>query len=121
MRAVTRRFGEDGAFHETRTPPLQPSRVRGGRISPFSSSGGSPPPVSCAGRSSFCDRDELRSQALVAFRNEFGTDAATVSGGNPQKNARILIATYQTLDVDTDAAAGMFLVTPPPRTTSATS
>src|SRR5881628_3837371 len=58
-----------------------------------------------------CDRDELRSQALMAFQNEFGADAAAVSGGNPQKNARILIATYQTLDVDTDEAAASFLVT----------
>jgi len=57
-----------------------------------------------------CDRDELRSQALMAFQNEFGADAAAVSGGNPQKNARILIATYQTLDVDTDEAAASFLV-----------
>lgn len=57
-----------------------------------------------------CDRDELRNQALTAFQNEFGADAAAVSGGNPQKNARILIATYQTLDVDTDEAAATFLV-----------
>ena len=58
-----------------------------------------------------CDRDELRSQALTAFQNEFGADAAAVSGGNPQMNARILIATYQTLDVDTDEAAASFLMT----------
>jgi type I restriction enzyme R subunit len=57
-----------------------------------------------------CDRDELRSQALTAFQNEFGADAAPVSGANPQKNARILIATYQTLDIDTDEAAASFLV-----------
>jgi type I restriction enzyme R subunit len=57
-----------------------------------------------------CDRDELRNQALTAFQNEFGADAAAVSSGNPQKNARILIATYQTLDVDTDEAAASFLV-----------
>jgi type I restriction enzyme R subunit len=57
-----------------------------------------------------CDRDELRSQALGAFQNEFGADASAVSGGNPQKNARILIATYQTLDVDTEEADASFLV-----------
>ncbi len=57
-----------------------------------------------------CDRDELRGQAMTAFQNVFGTDAATVSSGNPQKNARILIATYQTLDVDTDEAAANFLL-----------
>ena len=46
-----------------------------------------------------CDRDELRNQGLNAFQNIFGADAAPVSGSNPQKNARILIATYQTLNV----------------------
>lgn len=57
-----------------------------------------------------CDRDELRSQGAGAFQNVFGTNAATVSSGNPQKNARILIATYQTLDVDTDDAEASFLI-----------
>ncbi len=46
-----------------------------------------------------CDRDELRAQALGAFQNVFGADAAEVTSSNPQKNARILIATYQTLNV----------------------
>ncbi|MEO0005562.1 MAG: DEAD/DEAH box helicase family protein, partial [candidate division WOR-3 bacterium] len=46
-----------------------------------------------------CDRDELRTQALGAFQNIFGADAAEVTTSNPQKNARILIATYQTLNV----------------------
>jgi type I restriction enzyme R subunit len=46
-----------------------------------------------------CDRDELRSQGLTAFQNVFGADAAPVSTSSPQKNARILIATYQTLNV----------------------
>lgn len=46
-----------------------------------------------------CDRDELRTQGLGAFQNVFGSDAAEVSTANPQKNARILIATYQTLNV----------------------
>ena len=58
-----------------------------------------------------CDRDELRSQGLAAFQNVFGSDAAPVSSGNPQKNARILIATYQTLDVDRDDADANFLLT----------
>jgi type I restriction enzyme R subunit len=57
-----------------------------------------------------CDRDELRSQALGALQNAFGSDAAAVSGGNPQKNARILVATYQTLDVDRDNADANFLL-----------
>ena len=56
-----------------------------------------------------CDRDELRTQGLGAFQNVFGADAAPVSGGKPQKNARILIATYQTLDVATDEATASFL------------
>ena len=58
-----------------------------------------------------CDRDELRSQGLGAFQNVFGADAAAVSGGNPQKNARVLIATYQTLDVDSEEADANFLTT----------
>lgn len=56
-----------------------------------------------------CDREELRTQAATAFQNIFGADAAIVSGNSPQKNARILIATYQTLDVDSDEATANFL------------
>lgn len=56
-----------------------------------------------------CDRDELRAQGLAAFQNAFGADAAPVSSGNPQKNARILIATYQTLDVASEDADANFL------------
>lgn len=44
-----------------------------------------------------CDRDTLRSQAAKAFRNGFGGDADVVTSSEPQKNARVLIATYQTL------------------------
>ncbi len=40
-----------------------------------------------------CDRDELRIQGTGAMQAVFGADAAPVSSGNPQKNARILIAT----------------------------
>lgn len=57
-----------------------------------------------------CDRDELRSQATGALQNVFGANAAAVSSNNPQKNARILIATYQTLDVDSDEADANFLL-----------
>lgn len=57
-----------------------------------------------------CDRDELRKQAAGAFQNIFGSDAAVVSAGDPQHNARVLIATYQTLDVDTDDAEANFLL-----------
>jgi type I restriction enzyme R subunit len=44
-----------------------------------------------------CDRDTLRTQAAKAFRNGFGADADIVTSSDPQKNARVLIATYQTL------------------------
>jgi type I restriction enzyme R subunit len=57
-----------------------------------------------------CDRDELRSQATGALQNVFGANAAAVSSNDPQKNARILIATYQTLDVDSDEADANFLL-----------
>ncbi len=60
-----------------------------------------------------CDRDELRSQALTAFQNAFGSDAQEVyknaDGQNNARNARIHIATYQTLDVDSDSATANFL------------
>jgi type I restriction enzyme, R subunit len=57
-----------------------------------------------------CDRDELRSQATGALQNVFGASAAAVSSKNAQKNARILIATYQTLGVDSDEADANFLL-----------
>jgi len=57
-----------------------------------------------------CDRDELRIQGTGALQAVFGADAAPVSSGNPQKNARVLIATYQTLDVATDDADANFLL-----------
>jgi len=56
-----------------------------------------------------CDRDELRNQAAMHLTNEFGSDAQTVSTRDPQKNARIVIATYQTLDVASDESAANFL------------
>jgi type I restriction enzyme R subunit len=58
-----------------------------------------------------CDRDELRGQALTALQHAFGADAAAVRAGNPQRNARVLIATYQTLGLDTDDADATFLTT----------
>lgn len=56
-----------------------------------------------------CDRDELRSQAGGAFRNLFEANAQEVSSQNAQKNARILIATYQTLDVASEEESANFL------------
>jgi len=62
-----------------------------------------------------CDRDELRTQALRAFQNVFGADAAEVfrksDGENNAKNARIHIATYQTLGVENDNGDANFLTT----------
>lgn len=62
-----------------------------------------------------CDRDELRSQGLGAFQNVFGADAAEVfkkaDDTNNAKNARIHVATYQTLNVDTEEADANFLTT----------
>lgn len=62
-----------------------------------------------------CDRDELRTQALKAFQNVFGADAAEVyrkpDGTNNAKNARIHIATYQTLGVESDNGDANFLTT----------
>ena len=62
-----------------------------------------------------CDRDELRSQALGALQNVFGAEAAEVykeaDGSNHARNARIHIATYQTLDVDTVDGTANFLTT----------
>lgn len=57
-----------------------------------------------------CDRDELRAQGLGAFQNVFGADAAEVTTTNPQKNARILIATYQTLNVAGETEDAKFLL-----------
>lgn len=45
-----------------------------------------------------CDRTELRDNGLGDFQAAFGTNAAEVDTKHPQKNARVLIATYQTLD-----------------------
>ncbi len=49
-----------------------------------------------------CDRRELRLQALGALHAEFGADAAAATTNNPEKNARVLVATYQTLGVDSE-------------------
>ena len=56
-----------------------------------------------------CDRDELRAQALGALQNVFGNDAAPARAGNPQLNARVIVATYQTLGVDSEDGDASFL------------
>ena len=62
-----------------------------------------------------CDRDELRSQALAALQGAFGADAAAASTGEPRKNARVIVATYQTLGVDTEDDDASFLTRHYPR------
>ncbi len=62
-----------------------------------------------------CDRTELAKQANGALFNVFGGEVGLVTGKDPQRNARILVATYQTLDIggDPDSQAkddGSFLL-----------
>lgn len=53
------------------------------------------------GRALFiCDRDELRTQALGAMQQYFGGEAAAATATDPAKNARVVVATYQTLGFD---------------------
>jgi len=59
-----------------------------------------------------CDRDELRTQGLRAMQNVFGADAAEVyevGGANNAKNARVHVATYQTLGIDRHDGDSSFL------------
>jgi len=58
-----------------------------------------------------CDRDELRSQGAAAFQGVFGNNVAVVTARDPEINARVLIATYQTLDVSSDETSASFLIT----------
>lgn len=57
-----------------------------------------------------CDRDELRAQASREFRAIFGSDAADVfrrpDGTNNARNARVHIATYQMLGVESAGDKG---------------
>jgi type I restriction enzyme R subunit len=59
-----------------------------------------------------CDRDELREQAYTKLKAAFGDNVrivATERGGNAAANARIHIATYQTLGLDDEANGVSFL------------
>ena len=59
-----------------------------------------------------CDRDELREQAYNKLKAAFGDNARIVRterGGNAAQNARIHIATYQTLGLDDDEGFASFL------------
>jgi type I restriction enzyme R subunit len=57
-----------------------------------------------------CDRDELRNQASNSFIEQFGTNAAAVENGNPQKNAKVIIATYQSLGIANEDDDSGFLL-----------
>jgi type I restriction enzyme R subunit len=46
-----------------------------------------------------CDRDELRTQGMGKLHGVFGDNAQIVTTQDPQENAKILVATYQTLNV----------------------
>ena len=46
-----------------------------------------------------CDRDELRTQGMGKMHAVFGDNAQEVSTSDPRRNARILVATYQTLNI----------------------
>jgi len=60
------------------------------------------------GRALFvCDRTELRDNGLGDFHAVFGNDAAEVDSRHPQKNARVLVATYQTLAQDMTGPDGL--------------
>jgi len=59
-----------------------------------------------------CDRDELREQAYTKLKAVFGDNARIVEtkqGGNAAKNARVHIATYQTLGLDDEEGFASFL------------
>ncbi|HOU50251.1 MAG: DEAD/DEAH box helicase family protein [Smithella sp.] len=46
-----------------------------------------------------CDREELRTQGMGKMHAVFGDNAQEVSTSEPRLNARILVATYQTLNI----------------------
>ena len=47
-----------------------------------------------------CDRGFLRDQAWTALYHVFNDEVAMASSGDPGKNARVVVATYQLLNVD---------------------
>lgn len=59
-----------------------------------------------------CDRDELREQAYTRLKAAFGDNVRIVRtehGGNAAANARIHVATYQTLGLDDEIGFASFL------------
>lgn len=55
-----------------------------------------------------CDRDELRTNGIGHMSDVFGDDAQIVTSANPQPNARILVATYQTLNISDEDSEPRF-------------
>ncbi len=55
-----------------------------------------------------CDRDELRTQALNKLHAAFGDDVRVASGSDPALNAKVIVATYQTLGVADDEGTAKF-------------
>jgi len=49
-----------------------------------------------------CDRDELRTQGMGKMHAVFSDNAQIATTQDPQKNARIIVATYQTLNIADD-------------------
>jgi Type I site-specific restriction-modification system, R (restriction) subunit and related helicases len=57
-----------------------------------------------------CDRDELRTQAKTAFLSLFNENAAAVEDKKPQKNAKVIIATYQSLGLANEGDDSSFFL-----------
>lgn len=55
-----------------------------------------------------CDREELRIQGMGKMHALFGDNAQEVSTSDPRRNARILVATYQTLNITAEDDAPRF-------------
>ncbi|HPT70915.1 MAG TPA: DEAD/DEAH box helicase family protein [Candidatus Cloacimonadota bacterium] len=55
-----------------------------------------------------CDRDELRTNGIGHMNDVFGDDAQIVDTSNPHPNARVLVATYQTLNVSDEDSTPVF-------------
>ena len=55
-----------------------------------------------------CDRDELRTQGIGKMHAVFGDNAKIVSTDDPAKNAKVLVATYQTLNITAEDDALRF-------------
>lgn len=55
-----------------------------------------------------CDRDELRTQGMGKMHAVFGDNAQEVSTSDPRRNARILVATYQTLNITSEDDSPQF-------------